>query len=172
MVPRSGGEYAFFSEAFGPMHKFWGPLPAFVFSFTALLLLQPCAAAIVTLTSAEYLVESVLCVVCIQADTVWLKRLIAIAELCIISYINMTSVKLYLKIQNVCAVTKILSCLVVIGGGVYEMGRGNLKNLEGVFEGTTAAPGNIALAFFSGMWAYGGWSNLTTITEELKKPEK
>lgn len=41
-----------------------------------------------------------------------------------------------------------------------------------MFRGTTASPGNIALAFFSGMWAYGGWSNLTTITEELKNPEK
>lgn len=81
VVPRSGGEYAFFTEAFGSLHKFWGPLPAFVFSFVYILLLQPCAAAIVTLTSAEYLVESVLSLVCIQANTLWLKRIIAIAEI-------------------------------------------------------------------------------------------
>lgn len=80
-MPRSGGEYAFFTEAFGSLHKFWGPLPAFVFSFVSILLLQPCAAAIVTLTSAEYLVESILCLICIEGDTLWLKRLIAIAEI-------------------------------------------------------------------------------------------
>lgn len=87
----------------------------------------------------------------------------------------MTSVKLYLKIQNFCAVTKIVACLVVIAGGIYEVSigilifrivyaltiifliLGNYKNLENIFNGTTASPGNIALAFFSGMWAYGGW---------------
>lgn len=88
----------------------------------------------------------------------------------------MTSVKLYLKIQNFCAVMKIIACLVVIGGGIYQVSlgiirlmsfyirlntkiyfSGNYKNLENLFGGTTASPGNIALAFFSGMWAYGGW---------------
>lgn len=83
---------------------------------------------------------------------------------------------MYLKIQNVCTITKIVSCLVVIGGGIYEVSLGiifavivyffsyyivcflgNYKNLEDIFRGTTANPGNIALAFFSGMWAYGGW---------------
>lgn len=43
----------------------------------------------------------------------------------IISYINMTSVKLYLKIQNFCAVMKIVACLVVIGGGIYEVSLGS-----------------------------------------------
>lgn len=70
---------------------------------------------------------------------------------------------------------KIVACLVVIGGGIYEVSigitkqntfvhplqflkyLGNYKNLENIFRGTTASPGNIALAFFSGMWAYGGW---------------
>lgn len=38
----------------------------------------------------------------------------------------MTSVKLYLKIQNFCAVMKIVACLVVIAGGIYEVSLGIL----------------------------------------------
>lgn len=76
----------------------------------------------------------------------------------IMTYINMTSVKLYLNIQNTCTVLKLLACLVVIGGGVYEICIGNYTNLtENLFKGTTVSPGNIVLAFYNGMWAYGGW---------------
>lgn len=78
--------------------------------------------------------------------------------LAIITYINMASVKLYIRIQNVCTVLKLLACLVVIGGGVYEVSIGNYENLtENIFKGTTVSAGNIVLAFYNGMWAYGGW---------------
>lgn len=81
MIPRSGGQYAFFTDSFGPLHKYWGAIPAFVYAFTEVLISQPCGIAIVALTSAEYLVESLLHVVCIEGDTIWLKRLIAIMEI-------------------------------------------------------------------------------------------
>lgn len=70
----------------------------------------------------------------------------------------MASVKLYLQIQNVCTVLKLLACLVVIGGGIYEVSLGNYVNLtENIFKGTTVSAGNVVLAFYNGMWAYGGW---------------
>lgn len=81
MIPRSGGQYAFFTDSFGPLHNFWGPIPAFVYAFTEVLISQPCGIAIVALTSAEYLVEALLYVICIEGDTIWLKRLIAIMEI-------------------------------------------------------------------------------------------
>lgn len=74
------------------------------------------------------------------------------------TYVNMTSVKLYLKIQNTCTVLKLLACLVVIGGGIYEVCIGNYENLtKNIFKGTTITAGNAVLAFYNGMWAYGGW---------------
>lgn len=84
VVPRSGSEYAFFTDSFGPLHKFWGPLPAFVYAFIMVLLVRPCSVTIVTLTSAEYLVEFVAYFICFDEDfdIIWLKRLIAIIEVC------------------------------------------------------------------------------------------
>lgn len=75
----------------------------------------------------------------------------------IITYINAVSVKLYVKVQNVFTFLKLLACLVVIGGGIYELSQGNLGNLQTGFENTTASPGGVALAMFSGLFAYGGW---------------
>jgi hypothetical protein len=38
--------------------------------------------------------------------------------------------------------------------------------------GTTSKPLGVALALYSGLWAYDGWSSLTTITEEIKNPRR
>ncbi len=38
--------------------------------------------------------------------------------------------------------------------------------------GTTKKPFNVALAFYSGLWAYEGWHNLNSVTEELKNPKR
>ncbi|CAF1284776.1 unnamed protein product [Rotaria sordida] len=38
--------------------------------------------------------------------------------------------------------------------------------------GTTNNPLRISLAFYSGLWAYGGWSSLNSVTEELKNPKR
>jgi len=82
----------------------------------------------------------------------------------------MVSVKLYVQINNIFSFFKVFACLVVIGGGIYQIAIGETKNLSTGFDGTTADPGNIALAFYSGLWAYDGWSSVTVITEEIKNP--
>lgn len=34
---------------------------------------------------------------------------------------------------------------------------GNMENLTRGFEGTTTSPKSLALAFYSGLWAFDGW---------------
>lgn len=79
---------------------------------------------------------------------------------------------MFVRINNICSIGKIVACLFVIGIGIYELCRGNSKNLHSGFEGTTTNPGNIALAFFNGLWAYDGWVSVTLVTEEVKNPSK
>jgi L-type amino acid transporter 9 len=38
--------------------------------------------------------------------------------------------------------------------------------------GTTDNAFGVALAFYSGLWAYDGWNSLNSITEELKNPKR
>lgn len=50
MIPRSGGDYAYIEVAFGP-------LPAFLYLWVALLILVPTGNAITALTFAQYLLK-------------------------------------------------------------------------------------------------------------------
>lgn len=90
----------------------------------------------------------------------------------IITYINLRSVKLYVRINNFCSFGKVLACLIVICGGIYKLVGGHTENLSSGFAGTTTNVGHIALAFYNGLWAYDGWSSVTVVTEEIKRPER
>lgn len=50
MIPKSGGDYAYIGSAFGP-------LPAFLYLWVALLILVPTGNAITALTFAQYLLQ-------------------------------------------------------------------------------------------------------------------
>ncbi|CAG4984128.1 unnamed protein product [Colias eurytheme] len=86
------------------------------------------------------------------------------------TYINITSVKLFVRVQNIFGVCKIFACLVVIGGGIYVIAKGNTDHLEKGFEGSQISAGGLSLALYSGLWAYDGWSSVTVVTEEIINP--
>lgn len=90
----------------------------------------------------------------------------------IITYINLRSVKLYVRINNFCSFGKVLACLIIIIGGIYKFAGGHTENLQNGWAGTTTRIGSATLAFYNGLWAYDGWSSVTIVTEEIKRPEK
>ncbi|XP_020295152.1 b(0,+)-type amino acid transporter 1-like [Pseudomyrmex gracilis] len=173
VVPRSGAEYAYFIEAYGPLHPWAGPIPAFICSWVYVMLLRPAEVAVITLTFAEYSVQPFTGYLGNLSDDRLrtLKLFIAILSLGVITYINLISVKVYVKVQNVFTVFKILACVVVIAGGIWWLGTGHVELLQHPFRGTTTSAGNIALAFYSGLWAYDGWTSAAIVTEEIQKPE-
>ena len=50
MIPKSGGEHAYLNEVYGP------PI-AFLFAWTAVIVLKPSALAIISLSFGEYVVQ-------------------------------------------------------------------------------------------------------------------
>ncbi|XP_063911415.1 b(0,+)-type amino acid transporter 1-like [Zophobas morio] len=173
VIPRSGAEYAYYMDSFGPLHKFWGQLPSFIYSLVMIFIIRPAEVAVIILTFSEYLCQPILDVLCVHnpEETEKVIKTIALAALGTITYINITSVKFYVKVQNIFGAFKVFACLIVIFGGIYEIMKGNTDNLNKGFEGTKYSPKNIALAFYSGLWAYDGWSAVTIVTEEIKRPE-
>lgn len=49
---------------------------------------------------------------------------------------------------------------------------GRYENFANPFENSNYNPGNIAVAFYSGLFCYAGWSYLNFVVEEVKEPNK
>ncbi|XP_014259511.1 b(0,+)-type amino acid transporter 1 [Cimex lectularius] len=162
MNTSSGAEYAYFMDAFGA-------LPAFLFSWVSTLMLKPSQMAIICLSFAKYAVEAFVSE-CDPPDLV--VKLVAILAIMIILFINCYSVNLATIVMNAFTAAKLVAIAIVIIGGIYKLCQGSTQNLENAFDGTSYSLGNIATAFYTGLWAYDGWNNLNYVTEEIKNPSK
>jgi L-type amino acid transporter 9 len=199
IVPKSGAEYAYLMEAFGKSHKLWGPLPSFVCAWIYVLFLRPAEIAVIVLTFAQYTIKPLHHIIHLdemteenQTNIIKLISILGLGNVLInlsilsvflsieffilftglMTYINLSSVKLYIKINNLFSFCKVFCCMIVIVCGAYYLCLGHTENLTSGFAGTTTNFGFIALAFYNGLWAYDGWSSVTTITEEIKDPER
>lgn len=83
MIPESGGDYAYIKKAFGP-------LPAFLYLWVALLILVPTGNAITAMTFAQYIIQPFWgdCKAPVEAV-----RLVAAATICGLTLINCYNVK-------------------------------------------------------------------------------
>lgn len=159
-IPKSGGDYAYIHEAFGP-------LPAFLFLWVALVVINPTGNAITALTFAQYILTPFF-PTCSPPDSA--VKLLAAVVICLLTYVNCTNVKWATRVQDIFTFTKIFALLIIIIAGIVCLCMGRTQNFENSFEGSTTEPGYIALAFYSGLFSYSGWNYLNFVTEELKNP--
>ncbi|XP_045768356.1 large neutral amino acids transporter small subunit 2 [Maniola jurtina] len=160
-ISRSGGDYAYIYTAFGP-------LPAFLRMWIALLIIRPTTQAIVALTFGQYVVKPFFPDCEPPQNAV---KLLAAVCLCVLTAINCISVRWTMRIQDVFTSSKLLALIVIIISGIYYICVGHTENFVDPFEGQYSA-GSIALAFYSGLFAFGGWNYLNFVTEELQDPYK
>jgi len=169
MITKSGAEYAYLQEAFSPLHRVLGPIPAFLFAWTSVLILKPALFGVVCMSFALYTVEPFYGH-CGPGDFV--VKLVSLCCLFIITFINAWSVSLATKVQNFFTIMKLFAVALIVIGGMYMLSEGETIHLESGFEGTTESPSLVALAFYDGLWAYDGWNNLNYVTEEIRNPYK
>ncbi|KAF4523788.1 hypothetical protein B566_EDAN009021 [Ephemera danica] len=158
-ISRSGGDYAYIFEAFGP-------LPAFLRLWAALLVIRPTTQAIVALTFAEYAAKPFFPNCKTPDDAV---RLLAAACLCLLTAVNCLSVRWAMRIQGVFTSAKLLALASIIIAGIVHLSMGNTENFSDPFEGKFTAT-SITLAFYSGLFAFGGWNYLNFVVDELQNP--
>ncbi|XP_056381721.1 B(0,+)-type amino acid transporter 1 isoform X1 [Hyla sarda] len=160
MITKSGGEYPYLMEAFGP-------IPAFLFSWSSVIVMKPSSFAIICLSFAEY-VSAPFYPDCEPPQVVI--KCLAAGAIMMITVVNSLSVKLASYLQNFLTVAKMIIIVIIIVSGIVLLIQGNTQNFSNSFEGSKITAGGIGLALYNGLWAYDGWNQLNYITEELKNP--
>uniref|UniRef100_A0A8C1IYF6 b(0,+)-type amino acid transporter 1 n=1 Tax=Cyprinus carpio TaxID=7962 RepID=A0A8C1IYF6_CYPCA len=160
MIMKSGGEYPYLMEGFGP-------LLAYLYSWSTIIVLKPSSFAIIALSCAEY-ASTPFYPGCAPPQVV--TKCLAAACILIITVVNCLSVKLANRVQNFFTTAKLLIIVIIVVSGIVLLAQGNTQNLRDPFAGATTSFGAIGLAFYNGLWAYDGWNQLNFITEELKNP--
>ena len=158
VMPKVGGQYAFFREAFHP-------LVAFLHGWSLLLIIESGATAAVAVAFAQYVAR--------------LARLegalvvpIAVAILLGLSAFHALGIKPGAILINAITLGKTLALAALILGAFLLTSRSGIE-FHPLFTADVRGFG-LASAFFAGlvpaMFAYGGWQNLNYVAEEVREP--
>lgn len=130
MMPKTGGDYSYFMDGLKSLHPFWGPLPAFLYSWINILILNPLYSATGCLTIAKYSVHPLWIVLNLcdhdgSKDVV--TKLVAIFCLMSITILNCYSVDWLLRIANFMTISKLFAIFILICVGFYQLSQGKAK---------------------------------------------
>lgn len=162
LIVRSGADYAYMYEAFGPF-------VAFLRLWVEAIVVRPCTTAVVALTFANYIIEP-LFPTCEQPEVA--VRLLAVICITTLMAINAWDVKWSMRVQNVFTMAKLFALVLIIITGIVQLFRGQVEFFSQPFDNSNWNPGAIAIAFYQGLFAYNGWNYLNYVVEELKDPYK
>jgi amino acid transporter len=157
MFPRSGGIYVFIREAYGP-------LPAFLFGWTELLVIRPSALGAIAVLFAEYAGQF------IDYGETGVK-VVAAAAILLLGLANIRSVRWGAAVQNLSTAAKVLA-IAGLAVAAFLFATPGQGALAGPIEWSPTTWAGFGLALVSVMWAYDGWADLTFISGEVKDPSR
>ncbi|KAK9539385.1 hypothetical protein VZT92_004495 [Zoarces viviparus] len=164
-IPKSGGDYSYVNDIFGG-------LAGFLRLWIAVLVIAPTNQAVIALTFSNYVLQP-LYPSCLPPESGM--RLLAAVCLLLLTWVNCSSVRWTMYVQDIFTVGKLLALgLIIILGGV-QIFKGHYYWLEPVHAFETFREydtGQMALSFLQGSFAYGGWNFLNYVTEELVDPNR
>jgi amino acid transporter len=163
LFPRPGGIYIYIHEAYGP-------LPAFVFGWTRLLVIQPALLGGIALIFAAY-AQTFLPLTELQV------RGVAIAAILVVGGANYRSLLWGAAIQNLSTLAKVSAltglALVVFALGDPALGSfGTAGATPGLSDLGPATLSGLGVALIAVLWAYDGWADATYVAGEVKDPER
>ena len=161
LVGKSGGNYVYLKFAYGD-------LAAFLYCWQSVWLCDPGYNALSSLGFSLYVTKAFYS----SEAPVWLVKVVAASAVLMLAFLNCVSARWSLRVQVVFCASKILAIGAITVIGIVRLVKGHTSSLSEPFSGSTYAPGAIGHAFYSAMYAYSGWSDLSFVTEEIKKPKK
>jgi basic amino acid/polyamine antiporter, APA family len=155
--PEVGGQYAYLRDAYGPM-------PAFLYGWSLLLVIQSGGMAAVAITFARYFVDLTHLPV---ADSI-----VGVSALALLTLINCFGVRSGSNVQNVLMMLKIgaIAMLVIAGLWLAPAAATAAPNAAVAAGGTGLAA--IGAAMTPVMFAYGGWQTSSFCAGEMRDPQR
>jgi len=154
--PEVGGQYAYLRDAYGPM-------PAFLYGWALLLVIQSGGMAAVAITFARYFTDLV--------HLPFSENVTAVSVLALLTFINCLGVRSGSNVQSGLMVLKILAIAVLVLAGLLlapavapEVHPANAPSLS-----TFAALG---AAMTPVMFSYGGWQTSSFVAGEMRNPQR
>ena len=155
--PRAGGGYVYLRET-------WGPLPAFLYGWTLLLVIATGAIAAVAVLFADYALAL------LGWPSRWTLPL-AVASIVALSGINYLGVRPGAFTQNLFTVLKLLALALLIGVGLaWAAPAPPVAPVAPVGSGSAIVAFGAALVPV--LFTYGGWQQTNFIAEEIIEPER
>lgn len=158
-LPRTGGLFAYLKEA-------WGPLPAFLFGWSELVVIRGVSFAAVSITFAEYAYR-----VLGLDPTLGSTRVVAALAMAIVAAVNIVGVRQSTRLVNATAIARAGGLLVLILLAVLV----GLPKTGGHFAqppGATFHLSSFGFALVGVLWSYDGWGDLSRVGGEVRDPEK
>jgi APA family basic amino acid/polyamine antiporter len=151
--PRAGGGYVYLRET-------WGPLPAFLYGWTLVLVIATGAIAAVAVTFANYALA-----LAGLSDRFTVP--LAVGTIVLLAGINYVGVRPAAITQNIFTVLKLAALAMLIGAGIL---------LAAPPTPVSASPPPLISGFGAALvpilFTYGGWQQTNFIAEEIIEPEK
>lgn len=178
-IPLNGGAQAYLNYSFGP-------LMAYLFTWSAVVCLKSGSGAIIATIFGEYMARvfyhSVTSATSspheqgLEGIPEWSIKLIAISVIVFIAFLNILSAKLGTRTQIATTVVKlgalvaipILAIVKVARGGMPEKSAIAFSSLPNLFQDSATRPSSYALALYSGLWAFDGWDQTSYVAGEMK----
>ena len=155
-IPEEGGYYIWVRRALGPFAGFQCAWLSFLYSIVD--------AALYPLLFAGYLSQSMITIFHLQGmDAGWLTSMIAIVHILVITYINIRGVR------EVGMAATLFTFLIILPFGLM-CARSGFQPLQ--LQPIKADSGTISVGLATVMWNYLGWDNLSTVSGEVKNPQK
>ena len=169
MKPYAGGEYLYVRDGYGP-------LGGFLYGWTYFLIAKPASIATIvigfvriigTFPGMAFLDEPIVS----SPVTVTKGHLVAIGAIGFIAFINYIGVKRAGEFQLLFTILKvaIIGCI-VLGGFTYA--RGSWVKFHTSYAFATGSFGGFMVALIASLWAYDGWNLVTTVSGEMRDPQR
>jgi len=160
VLPRAGGQYAVFREAFHP-------LIGFLHGWSLLWIIQSGATAAVAVACGQYVVQ-------LAGLSPGMVTPIAIALLLGLVVLHASGIKPGALLINVVTIGKTCAIAALVIGAFVVTGRTGLT-FDPMVPARLHGPGLVS-ALLAGlvpaMFAYGGWQNANFVVEEMRDPER